>query len=454
MPTMPREFIDVLTNRLADYSGRDWREVRSVVRDADDRLAVRMADLMLDDVRQHVGEAHREYQSARRRFVDAVGPELRAVSPGVGTRVQQLQQARADAERVFAIAVDVADPVAVAVEAPRAKEVQRAAQVAEARAVLRGLIPDRMPTEEQVGEWLTQAEQGGDRREFVAGVGSALLEAAGDENYEPRTNSPSARRTLGDGVARAWVRQRLPEVTAALGRPMEPGDEDQLPYGFQGEMADGLAQAISERTGRPHDEVLDRLCAAGDLSLGQEDDQWTVARQLLVPDAALEQVGERERARATAQVRYRMLDTFMEHYGYPDEPATLSPHQVGAEIATAATTRAEEWHIHLPEPPTQPEPTTQPTPAQTAPEPTGLEPTAPEQAAPEQAVPTGQDPALDAAVKAAFVPGTTQPTGRPAANTQPAPGTSAPGTPARPAARQPGTRPGERPGSTPGPRGA
>ncbi|GAA2842712.1 hypothetical protein GCM10010522_71940 [Kribbella solani] len=433
---MPREFIDVLAERLADYTGRDWREARSVVRDADDGLADQMADLMLADVREHVGDAHAEYQSARRRLVDAVGPALRAVSPGVGTDVQQRQQARADAERVFAAAVDVAHPVAVAVQAPRAKELVRAAQIADVRATLRGLPADRMPTVEQVGEWLDRAEQAdGFRREFVVDVGSDLLLAAGDRNYDPLGREVSTRRMLQDGVARAWVRQRLPEVTAALGRPMEPGDEELLPYGFRGGMADGLAQAIGDRTGRPRDEVLDRLCVVGDLSLPAESDQWEVARQLLVPDAAMEHVDVRDRKRAIGQVRYRMEDQLAYYHEDPARLRDLTPQQAGAAIATTGADWAGEWGARLPEPPTPPEHTNQLTPDQPA----------PEQAGPEQVSPGQQDPALRTALNAAFVPGAGKSPGRP----EPAPATQpgATGTPVRQATRQPGTRPGTTPGA-------
>ncbi|MFF0270996.1 hypothetical protein [Kribbella sp. NPDC004536] len=345
MTTLPPHFVDVLSDRLAEYSGQDVLAIRPGVRSAGGALADRVADLMLDDVRRHVGDADPEYLSARRRLVQAVGPELQTVVSGTGTGVQQLQHARADAERVFALAVDVADPVALAAGAPRAVTAQRAARITVARGQLQGLREDRMPSAEQVGEWLDAVER--DPAVLVERVGPALLRAAGDFGYEPRTSTRSDVQTLRDGVARAWVRQRLPDFAAALGRPMEPGDVEQLRYDFQGGIADGLVRSISERTGRSPDELLDRLCQAADPVMLPGDDQWVTARTLLVSAEALTAVDEDLRHRAGWEITWAMQDEFKRHYGNLDRPSELTLEEVGAAIAEAGATTAAGWGVQV-----------------------------------------------------------------------------------------------------------
>ncbi|MGW7684447.1 hypothetical protein ACWGID_27135 [Kribbella sp. NPDC054772] len=369
MTNLPPHFVEVLANRLAEYTGQDLRTIRPTVRYAGDALAGRMADLMLDDVRRYVGDEHPEYLSARNRFVESVGPELRTVSPGVGTEVQRLQQARADADRVFALAVDVADPIGVAVEAPRSLEAQRAARITVAQGLIHGLPEGQTPTAERIGEWL--ADAGNDTQAFVRYAGTDLLRAAGDTNYEPRTSMRSGNETLRDGVARAWVRHRLPEIAAAVGHPLEPGDLDQLRYGNPGGIADGLVRAISSRSGKSTDEVLDRLCEAGDRAAQRGADQWSTARQLLVPQEALQSVNEGDRHLAGWRSVYAMEDEFKRHYGDSDRTPELTPEEAGVAIAEAGVASAERFGATVPGP-----------------------------------APAQRDPALDAAMNAAFVPST------------------------------------------------
>ena len=385
MTTLPPEFVDVLANRLAHYTGQSLQEIRPTVEYGGDALAERMADVMLQDVRRHVGGAHAEYLTARHRLVESLDAEFRTVSDGAGTDVQQRQRARADAERVFAVAVDVVDPVAVSVATPRALERQLEARTAGARGLLRGLPEDRMPTLEEVGGWMRDAERlnpaGGDRRsderrdgdrqEFVGRVGKALLRAAGDHNYEPRSSTRDRTETLRGGIARVLVRRRLPAFAAALGQPLQPGDLDQLPYGIEGGMADGLVRSIAERSGGSEEEVLDRLGEAADRSGSRETDQWPTAGRLLVPAEALEHVDEYEPRDVGWRVVYAMQDEFARHYGNPDRMPTLTPEEVGAAIVAAGAETAENFGARLPQ----------------------------------------RDPALEAALNAASVPSSGQTTG-------------------------------------------
>jgi hypothetical protein len=355
--TLPQEFVDVLAQRIADYSGRDLHDVRATVRYAGDELPVRIADLMLEDMRIHAEgspQYEAEHQSAHRRLIEMMHARLAEVGAGAGTLVQQRQHARADAERVFALAVDVVDPIAVGIEVPRALELQHEARIAAARGVLHGLPEDRVPTGEKLAAWLAEGERvaaaaPGDteRRRLVGDVRSALLRAAGDRQYEPRTSTRGPEETLRDGTARAWVRQRLPELAGTLGVPLESADRDLLPDGFESRMVDGLVQSIAELTGQSEEAVLDRLCVAGDPRNTHDNEQWPTARRLLVPDESLEHLDEYEQRKAGWMVQYAMQDEFKRHYGNPDRTPDLTPEEVGASIAAAGAATAADFGVRL-----------------------------------------------------------------------------------------------------------
>ncbi|WP_134123986.1 hypothetical protein [Kribbella kalugense] len=364
MTTLPQEYVKVLAQRLADYSGGDLAAVRAAVQYAGDDLPSRITELMLNDMRDHVEDQGNpaylnEYQSVRRRLLDAMRVQVARVRrEPVGTAVLQQQGAREDAEQTFAEALRVADPVAVGIEVPRALELQHSARIAAGLDPLAALPAGQSPSAETVGRWLTESERlsapghdDADRQRFVTEVDRVLRRAAGDAQYEPRSNTRESEPTLRDGVAVAWARGarlelgRVFEEAGALGEERVLGDPAlAVPERFEGRMVDGLAAAIGERTGRSAQEVLDVMCAAGGPD-ARDHDQWHAARQFLAPEASLARVQHVDPPYARWLVVDAMREELKRHYGTPDREPSISPEEVGARMAAEGAQTAENLGV-------------------------------------------------------------------------------------------------------------
>ena len=370
----PQEFLDVLSWRIAEYTGRHDDEVRTAVNHAGDRLPAVMADLMLRDFRVHGGDESdpdREWirvrhDTARRRLIAQLGVDLASGAPAGGTAIQRRQQARIEAERVFGKAVDVVDPIALQCGVPRTVALQREALVAAGLASLRGLPADRVPDSDAVDRWLAAMEElhgpGGDDRavrffenleggrppdgqRLVADVDKALRRAAGDGEYEPRTSTREPDLTLRDGIAVRKAELSRAELAAAYGYPDALDDVDgTLPDRFEGRMAAGFAQAIAARTGRSEAEVIDTLCSVGQRP-GTQRHQWHAARRLLVPDESLEGVDDVDPRHVGELIVEAMRDEMRRHYGDPDRTPDQPADQVGARIAAAGAELARDLGV-------------------------------------------------------------------------------------------------------------
>jgi hypothetical protein len=359
VPTPPQVFVDVLAQRLAEYSGRDYPDVRATVMYAGDDLPVRIADLMLADARDHAADESNpqqarnqvEYQGARRRLIEMMRP---VAGDGSGTEIQVRQHARADAERVFALAVDVVEPVAVDIGVPQALERQRETRIAAALSTLRGLPAARMLAPLTLREWLKDADlltdpklddgardRGG--RLLMHEIDLRRLLAAGYQVYESKANPRSPDETIRDGVAIAWSNATRAEFTDALGVASVLGPA-LTPDRVAPRIVAGLVRSIAERTGTSEQELLERLCTAGGDDLRGED-QWLTASRLLVPDESLRQSGQVEPARARELITEALRTEFSRQYGDPDRSPDWSPEEGGARIAAAGAELAASLGI-------------------------------------------------------------------------------------------------------------
>ncbi|MEV5966343.1 hypothetical protein AB0L70_31540 [Kribbella sp. NPDC051952] len=363
MPTPPQVFVDVLAQRLADYSGRDYADVRATVMYAGDELPVRIADLMLADARDHAADESNpqqarnqlEYESARRRLIEVVQGQVRPeVGDGIRTEVQARQHARAVAERIFALAVDVVEPIAVDIGVPQALERQRETRIAAALGTLRGLPAARMLAPLTLREWLKDADRLTDPKldDGARDRGGRLLAndielrrmvAAGYQVYESKANPRSPDETIRDGVAIAWSNRTRAEFTEALGVASVLGPP-QTPERLAPRMVTGLVQSIAERTGTSEQELLERLCTAGGEHLRGED-QWRTVSRLLVPDESLQQADEVEPSHARQLITDALRTEFSRQYGDPDRSPEWSPEEGGARITTAGAELAASLGI-------------------------------------------------------------------------------------------------------------
>lgn len=408
----PLVFTDVLATRIAEYTGRDRADVLAIVRHSGDRLPDRTADLMLANLRAHLGDetpagraaAQREAERDRDRheFILGLAPFAATDTQALATRHRALppravagemtdvaaqapahaawaqfeldldelvgsldtetgaqvrdyvtnsgpapqptlrdevesldrrlrnqlrqdlaetgtaaagpglvhaQQQRADAERVFAGAVGMVQPAATDAGEPRAVAVERSARI---DAVLApagdepvGLALDR-PT---VDRWLSEADKvaegirgvPGSRqsavREFGERVVGDLRKAAGNSGRQQGgTAMPDARAAFRDGLADRWVsRTGAPRVFENLPLPPELDGlaQQSWPERWEGRMVAGFAESMSERTGLPEGEVLDRVTSAAGQDSRNDRQQLSAAAQLLLPDDRAEYAAER-----------------------------------------------------------------------------------------------------------------------------------------------------------------